>query len=105
MRERINGHLMGWDRVGSKGDKWDCDEQQGFYRRKIMDVFGRKFDDQRINKPSQQVSHHPSSFGSSHIYIYIYVYIYINNIQLRHVNDIQLSELTSIVTKKTMQLG
>ena len=78
MRERINGHLMGWDRVGSKGDKWDCDEQQGFYRRKIMDVFGRKFDDQRINKPSQQVSHHPSSFGSSHIYIYIYVYIYIS---------------------------
>ena len=89
MRERINGHLMGWDRVGSKGDKWDCDEQQGFYRRKIMDVFGRKLNhDQRINKPGQQVSHHPSSFGSSHIYIYIYVYIYINNIQLRHVNDI-----------------
>ena len=84
---------MGWDRVGSKGDKWDCDEQQGFYRRKIMDVFGRKLNhDQRINKPGQQVSHHPSSFGSSHIYIYIYIYvyiyIYINNIQLRHVNDI-----------------
>ena len=76
MRERINGHLMGWDRVGSKGDNWDCDEQQGFYRRKLMDVFGRKLNhDQRINKPSQQVSHHPSSFGSSHIYIFMYIYI------------------------------